>query len=834
MIVAAHVNDPKCWSANARPHCLLELYHNGGAMLITVVFVVFRRFQLLPAILFLLHQTGALLFCAMLQPNYDRRMNDFRTALFAYGTWTGLIFLILSFDGAHDPNSLFSKIMSVLLYVGFLPAIGGVFFSRYMWEKTTSEAWVKYEAEVEKDKKGTEGGADSEKADEISLVSDDEIKEDVDGKTTEMTNLALYDLNSLSDELWMPIKTVGHEGVSIHKSLVFPNKTKQDVPHIEEDTVWAWVKDFYIDGISMSLKEWYNAMRVEVSIRKLFWPRVPVTQDTRNKDRATDYEHEKRRNLDVAEHILKWGVMKHPQSTYLQLQLLGFRIYREQVDKKGLGLHNSADKTVYTQVVIRMEDIEKLGLTLDLQFALFRKRKDLEHLRDSVGDKDVNSVSAEEVKKRQRAAHHAHERTLTNIHNVWKALKQKRHVNSSDAMTTLLERVWESEQVATEAYEYIVDRLSVNGQDASGDALKAYAGFLRDVKNDRNAYNAMLSRSLMSSTSRDSTSHQSGSQASQTDATQNVAKENVVKEGLKKISNLKAQLRSATLLLMGCVTVLFVVYFILVSQYRDMLLNVNESGIRCYLSMKAVKLARDMDFSAYHFKTLVPDEVAAAESIECPREDIRCGIAVAKRYPLCTIDQLAYHNGHPGGPTLSWPADKICAPDVCCFHQFGPSREEPHWSASAFTAHEDLQYYHQKSFEEESKYLDSAMEEFKYFHNNLVKTYRTSFQQQDEFYDRVNDKIEVYIADPDPLLEIKKRSVKVAASAPSTLLPPASAGTASRLLEMAGLRWRVGWGVLPHRVLLAAIWWGCCTQADYDGSSCGEVSTRGFLGIQTK
>ena len=88
------------------------------------------------------------------------------------------------------------------------------------------------------------------------------------------------------------------------------------------------------------------------------------------------------------------------------------------------------------------------------------------------------------------------------------------------------------------------------------------------------------------------------------------------------------------------------------------------------------------------------------------------------------------------------------------------------------------------------------MEDFKYFHNNLVKVYRTSFQQQDEFYDRVNDKIEVYIADPDPLLEIKKRSVKVAASAPSTLLPPASAGTASRLLEMAGLRWRVGWGVL--------------------------------------
>jgi hypothetical protein len=727
-------------------------------MLITVVFVVFRRFQLLPAILFLLHQTGALLFCAMLQPNYDRRMNDFRTVLFAFGAWTGLIFVILSFDGAHDPNSLFSKIMSVALYVGILPSIGGgVYFSRYMWSTTTAAAWSKYQEAQSTD---AGGAAKVDEADDDDTVElNDDGDDELDLKASETANLAQYDLGSLEDKLWMANKTAGLEGVDGHQPLVFPRKTDRGVPYIDDETVWAWVKDFYIDGISMSFKQWYDAMRVEVSVRTLFWPRVPVTQDTRNKDKTNEYLAEKRRKLDIAEHILKWGVMKHPQSSYLQLQFMVFRIYREQVDKY-LSERSSSDKTVYTNVATRLEDIEKLGLTMDLQFALFRKRKDLEHLRDTIGDKDVNTVSYEEVKKRQRAAHQAHERTQININNVWKALKQKRNANSNQAnltatLTALLQKVWESEQVATEAYVYIVERCSSQGMEASA-ILEQYAKFLRDVKRDRNAYLEISARAQLSSTSRDSASHQSGSRVSE-EMNAATSKEATSKGGQQEIRTLKAQLRSATFMLMACVTVLFVVYFILASQYRDVLLNVNESGVRRFLSMRAVKLSRDMHFDAYHYKASVSDDVAAADSVECPREDLRCGIAVAKRYPLCTNEQLAYHNANPGGPTASWPAEQICAPDACCFEQFGPSV----WSASAYTAREDFQYLHKKSFDEGAKALDASMEYFKYFHNNLVKTYRTTFAPQGDFYDRVNDKIVVYIADPDLTLETHRRAVKV-------------------------------------------------------------------------
>jgi hypothetical protein len=720
-------------------------------MLITVVFVVFRRFQLLPAILFLLHQTGALLLCAMLQPNYDRRMNDFRTALFAFGAWTGFVFVILSFDGAHDPESLFAKIMSIALYIGILPSIGGgVYFSRYMWNTTTAAAWAKYQEVT-----SAEAGATA-KADEPDEPDDATVDLNDDG-ADELPDLSHFDLMSLDDKLWMANKQALGEGIDTRQTLVFHRKTDRGVPYIDEQTVWSWVKDFYIAGISMSFKEWFDAMRVEVSVRALFWPRVPVTQDTRNKDKTNEYLSEKRRKLDIAEHILKWGVMKHPQSSYLQLQFMGFRIYREQVDK-GLNSRNASDKTIYIDVVSKLEEIEKLGLTVDLQFALFRKRKDLEHLRDTLGDKDVNSVSYEEVKKRQRAAHQAHERTVININNVWKALKQRRNASSNDIMTTLLERVWESEQVATEAYEYVVERCSAQGLEASS-ILEQYAKFLRDVKRDRTAYMSMMTRAQLSSVSRDSTSHQSGSQASQDNAAIS-GKEDVVKDGQQQISTLKGQLRSATFVLMACVTVLFVVFYILAGQYRDLLLNVDESGARRSLTMRAVKYARDMHYSAYHYKIPVSDAYAAAESISCPRDDLRCGIAVAKRYPLCTVDQLAYYSTHPGGPTSSWPADKICAPDVCCFELFGPSLAEPFWSASAYTAHEDLQYYEKKLFEESAKKLDASMEDFKYFHNNLVKTYRTDFKPQGDFYDRVNDKINVYIADPDPTLPIGRRPLQ--------------------------------------------------------------------------
>ena len=576
----------------------------------------------------------------------------------------------------------------------------------------------------------------------------------------------------------------------------------------------------------MSFLHWFDAMRVEVSMRKLFWPREPVTQDTRHKSIAALHEKKdkgalagatsrpstgevtasarppkgaigrggkdetddddgelsgktkyesyligKRRKLDIAEHILKWGVMKHPQSSYLQLQLMVFKIYRYQVDKEALKENNEANqsgpsgKQAYTGVATRLEEIEKLGLTVDLQFSLFRKRKDLEHLRDALGDKESTMGSYEEVNKRQRAAVQAHERTQININNVWKALKSKRTANFNQAtltatLTALLQKVWESEQTATEAYLYIVERCSTFDMQAAT-LLDQYAKFLRDVKMDESAYLEMRQRAQLSTTSRDSTSHQSGSRGSEEVNSGGTGKDAASKDGQQEIRTLKARLRSATFLLMACVTILFVVYFVLASQYRDVLLNVNESGVRRVLTMRAIKLSRDMHYSAYHFKNPVSDEVAAARAVDCPRQDIRCGIAVAKRYPLCTDDQLVYHSMNPGGPTLSWPVDKICAPDLCCFEQFGPSRTEPYWSASTFTARQDLQFFHKTTFDDTAKSLDANMEDFKYFHNNLVKTFRTTFKQQEDFYDRVNDMIIVYIADPDPSLEIGRRSLKV-------------------------------------------------------------------------
>ena len=47
--------------------------------------------------------------------------------------------------------------------------------------------------------------------------------------------------------------------------------------------------------------------RHQVAIRKLYWPKA---------SKPSEMKH-----LDVAELILKWGMMNHPQSTYLQVNL---------------------------------------------------------------------------------------------------------------------------------------------------------------------------------------------------------------------------------------------------------------------------------------------------------------------------------------------------------------------------------------------------------------------------------------------------------------------------------------------------------------------------------
>ena len=120
-------------------------------------------------------------------------------------------------------------------------------------------------------------------------------------------------------------------------------------PMLNDNEVFDFVAEFWKPNVAQGVKSWLEAMQVEVSTRFLQYSKQTVLPPPEM--------------IDIAQHILQRGLVKHPQSVYLQLQYALFLVaYRRNY----LAAHS---------LLQRLEDLYPLNF--HLAFSVFRKRKDL-------------------------------------------------------------------------------------------------------------------------------------------------------------------------------------------------------------------------------------------------------------------------------------------------------------------------------------------------------------------------------------------------------------------------------------------------------------------------
>jgi hypothetical protein len=381
----AHVNDPRSWSALARPHCLMDLYNNIGISVLTIAFVVLRGYPAVLGFFFFVHQFTAFLFCVLTQPYYDARTTNFRSAMFAASSWVGLTFFVVSFA---DRGSSISSAMTVAMYIGFFASLpAGYFLSNMRYKNITGYEWDRivnqYCDESESDDQDIKMRNMGQSKDAKSMQN---LRESIDEGNFEI-NKSLKEIRDQSSRPEVPsLWEQGYTTVSAGTDKADDNnpvfaRTSEDsnkysIPEIQDRQLRTWLADYYNAGVSQGIFEWLGSLYVEVSIRKLYFPK---------KNNITEQE---KHHLDIADLILKWGMMRYPQSTYLRLQLMVLKVYRNQMVAKESQGHSAGLQGPTTRLTNERTDLvelEEMGLTLDLQFSVFRKKKDLDHMNDSIG-----------------------------------------------------------------------------------------------------------------------------------------------------------------------------------------------------------------------------------------------------------------------------------------------------------------------------------------------------------------------------------------------------------------------------------------------------------------
>jgi hypothetical protein len=355
--------------------------------------------------------------------------------------------------------------------------------------------------------------------------------------------------------------------------------------------------------------------------------------------------------------------------------------------------------------------------------------------------------------------------------SVWNYLKDPHTPQKMQRISNLLERIWETEQLAQDAYEYVVNKVTV--QDSQGSEVhKQYAKFLRDVKED-----AKSARVIFDKCNIDLESRSQENSKSLENSTQN-ADDNKNKEGQKLITNLKTKLRMITILLIVVLLVLFVVYLVLTKQYQGTLKNLNESGVRRTTSMIAAMDARVMHETAMHYQIEMSDEDAITHTAHCAVEAENpaghpmggCGSCNAMHCPICTPAQYTTlrHKGYTtdnigdgagdaghrrrAGAAVALTAEQLasttvdsCAVYECCKHVYRTAA--------------DYKYYNKEEFKHAGLQLDEVMNDFWYYHNNLVHEYPPQIEEQLQFYRDNNDNIEIHEASTEAGQKIRTKTV---------------------------------------------------------------------------
>lgn len=189
---------------------------------------------------------------------------------------------------------------------------------------------------------------------------------------------------------------------NIRRSIINRELSKYDGRNpnpVVDEFLFRRLADTYDRNVTVSFVYSLKAALVEVRTRFLQWDTSP-------------------RALNVAEDILKKGLLMYPQSVYLRLHYITFLLsYRKNIDLAQL----------------RFGEIKSLHIDFDLQFSVLRRRRDMERLRQATHlGKDIagmDTISYEELKKKVFEASAHHWRAITLMRQIWGVLAKSSKVH---------------------------------------------------------------------------------------------------------------------------------------------------------------------------------------------------------------------------------------------------------------------------------------------------------------------------------------------------------------------------------------------------------------------
>jgi hypothetical protein len=165
-------------------------------------------------------------------------------------------------------------------------------------------------------------------------------------------------------------------------------RSAHGVPVIPDDVLWSFIEERWVAGLSDNIVYWVAAVRAELATRLL-------TQGKWNKLSSELYQTAE---LEVVDYALKCAIVRYPQSTYLQLQLINFAI---AFDRVPVG---------YTTTLL--SNLELRALDPTLQFRCFVNRKSLarDAAQNNLGNliRELDTMAFEEVKRQHKVAVQLH------------------------------------------------------------------------------------------------------------------------------------------------------------------------------------------------------------------------------------------------------------------------------------------------------------------------------------------------------------------------------------------------------------------------------------------
>jgi hypothetical protein len=505
----AHVNNPKSWSIAARPHSWCDVLNVITAYPVIFLTIILngRVGHLLGAAIFV---TRGFLsaFTILLQPYYNFGYNDLRAGLFAGEAWAGIALVIVS--SSSQPTSTAFTIASLVVYV--VCAVGGFVASRLSRRLLLNTVKTEYQ-------------------EQFGALTSVEAWRDASQRGANVVDPSVFSPPSNRKVLPRAASKASVKSKEVADLL-------DDDNDVRRNSVWGIIAEEFVPGVTQGPFEWFRAVRTEVKTRFILEGKT-----NRNPHPIL---------LAIAENILLRGMQTSIQSAYLQLQYVVFlSAYRENFEQSKLKL----------DVIART-----MNVNLGLQYSIYRKRKDLDRLRQEHESKNADQgamvrsdgadIGYEEIQKREAVASEEYEKCKRNLLLVWRAIGHfQKGADNSQRLATLLEAAANSELRAQDAFVYVLKRC----QDAEA-VYRKYALFLSEIQHDHDSAKKMLEYAENIRIRATAGESKSQGSASRTSNQAEIDPSRLMTESKSGFANvwLAFKLRAATLLLIAAIGTLLI------------------------------------------------------------------------------------------------------------------------------------------------------------------------------------------------------------------------------------------------------------------------------------